>query len=259
MTNYKHLAAACLSGVCIAGSVLAADVSAVIDWSQRIELGTLVSGVVSNVHVKPGQAVSKGDRLINLDDRGFSSQLSKHEAAYKYAQAALAEARREDERAIELYDRTVLSDFERNQAQLALLSARAAAEAAHAEMVEARLNLEHSEILAPFDGVVLSVNAAPGQTVVSEWQSQPLVTIADNRVYQARAQIDANQAGRLQQGQVLRATAHGKDLDASVSYIGFEPTGERDQGPRYELIAEIATKDNQSLRAGETVILHLDD
>jgi multidrug efflux system membrane fusion protein len=259
MTNLKHLAAACLFGLCVAGSVLAADVSAVIHWSRSVELGTLVSGVVSDVYVKPGQAVSKGDRLISLDDRGFSSQLSKHEAAYRLAQAALAEARREDERAIELYDRTVLSDFERNQAQLALLSARAAAEAAHADMIEARLNLERSEILAPFDGVVLSVNAAPGQTVVSEWQSQPLVTIADNRVYQAHAQIDANQAARLQQGQSLRATARGGDLDASVSYIGLEPAGESAQGPRYELITEIASKDNRSLRVGETVILHLDD
>ena len=49
MTNFKHLAIACLSGLCITGSALAAEVTAVVGWSQRVELGTLVSGVVSEV------------------------------------------------------------------------------------------------------------------------------------------------------------------------------------------------------------------
>jgi len=259
MIDFKHLAAAYLVGLCVTAGAFAADVSAVVNWSQKVELGTLVSGVVSHVYVRPGQAVGKGDRLVSLDERGFSSQLDKYEAAYQHAQAALAEARREDARAIELYERTVLSDFERNQAQVALLAARAAAEAARADLVEARLNLERSEILAPFDGVILAVHAAPGQAVVSAWQSQPLVTIADNRAFLAQARIDASQAGRLQQGQSLSASLHGRDLDASVSYVGFEPAGEPGQEPRYELVVEIAAKDKQSLRVGETVTLHLDD
>lgn len=258
MIDFKCMAGLCLFSLGLCGSVIAADVSAVVGWSQRVELGTLVSGVVSEVHVMSGQTVSKGDKLISLDGRGFSSQVSRREAAYKHARAALAEARREDERAIELYDRTVLSDFERNQALLALQSARAVAEAAHADLVDARLNLERSVILAPFDGLVLSVNAAPGQTIVSEWQSRPLVTVADNRVYYARAPIDAALARRLQKGQRLSASVHGQELEALVSSVGFEPVGPSDQGPRYELAAEITVNDDKPLRVGETVTLHLD-
>ena len=37
---------------------MAEDVAAVIAWSQRVELGTPVSGVVERVHVRPGQAVA---------------------------------------------------------------------------------------------------------------------------------------------------------------------------------------------------------
>lgn len=241
------------------GSATAADVPAVVGWAQRVELGTLVSGVVSEVHVRPGQAVSKGDNLISLDGRGFSSQVSRREAAYRHAQAALAEARREDDRAVELYDRTVLSDFERNQALLALQAARAEAVAAHADLIDARLDLEHSVILAPFDGVVLAVNVAPGQTIVSEWQSQPLVTVADNSVYRLSAQIDATQAERLQPGQGLRATVRGEELEALIDHVGWEPVGQPGQGPRYALVAEIAVGDGKPLRVGEIVTLHLDD
>ena len=184
-------------GLSLTAGVLAADLPAVVAWTQKVELGTLVSGVVAAVHVRPGQTVAGGDALVTLDDRGFKGEVSRHLAVYRHTQAALEEARREDERAIELYDRTVLSDFERNQAQIALQAARARAEEARADLIQARLDLERSVVRAPFDGMVLAVNVSPGQTIVSAWQSQPLVTLADHRVYHARAQVSLAQAREL--------------------------------------------------------------
>jgi multidrug efflux system membrane fusion protein len=246
-------------GLSLAAPVaMAEDVAAVIAWSQRVELGTLVSGVVERVHVRPGQTVVKGDSLVSLDGRGFRSEVARTLAAHRHAQARLEEAQREDERAIELYDRTVLSDFERNLALIGLKGAQAAAEAARAAWLQARLDLERSVIRAPFDGVVLAVNAAAGQTVVSELQSAPLVTLADTDVYLARAQVGIDQAGRLATDSALRATARGRDLEARVQYVGLEPVAKSERGPRYELVAEIRAPDDQVLRVGETVILHLE-
>jgi multidrug efflux system membrane fusion protein len=251
------LAAGCLA--CAATPIAtAADVPAVVGWAQRVELGMLVSGVVAEVHVRPGQSVKKGDELLSLDQRGFKSQAGRRLAEYRHAKAMLEEAKREDERAVELYDRTVLSDFERNQALIALKSAQAASERAAAELVAARLDLERSVLLAPFDGVVLAVNAAPGQSIVSELQSQPLVTVADDRSYYGRAQVDAAQAGALPPGKSLDATLRGQGLKATVAYVGFEPVSESDLGPRYELVVDLPSDPQQPLRVGETVILHLD-
>lgn len=258
MNKMQHGTAAFLLVTGLVGGAVAADIPAVVGWSQRVELGPLVSGVINEVHVQVGQTVAKGDKLVSLDARGFSSKLARRQAELRHAEAALAEAQREDERAIELYDRTVLSDFERNQALIALEAARAKAEAARSALVDARLDLERSVVRAPFDGVVLAVNAAVGQSVVSELQSQPLATLADNRVYRARAEVDAAQAGRLTPGTTLRATLGGRDLEAAVGYVGFEPVGRSGQGPRYELVADIVAADDRPLRVGETVILHVD-
>ena len=257
MSKLNYLAA-CLLGLSLSAGVLAADVPGVIAWSQKVELGTLVSGVVGAVHVRRGQRVAQGDLVITLDDRGFKGEVDRHQAVYRHAQAALEEARREDERAIELYDRTVLSDFERNQAKIALQAARARAEEARADLIQARLDLERSVVRAPFDGLVLAVNVAPGQTIVSAWQSQPLVTLADNRIYRVRAPVSAAQASRLEPGAALRATIGDQTLAASVSHVGFEPLEQAGQGPLYELFAEIRVEDGRSLRVGETVVLHLD-
>lgn len=258
MSMIKYPVAACLLALCLSASALAAEVPAVIAWTQKVELGTLVSGVVGAVHVRQGQQVGRGAALVTLDDRGFKGEVSRHLAVHRHAQAALQEAQREDERAIELYDRTVLSDFERNQAQIALQAARAQAAEAHADLIQARLDLERSVVRAPFDGMVLAVNASPGQTIVSAWQSQPLVILADNRAYRARAQVSAAQASQLEPGTELRATVGDQTLTASVSYVGFEPVGQAGQGPLYELVAEIRVGDGRSLRVGEAVVLHLD-
>ena len=250
--------AAGLMGLCLCGNVSAADVSALVGWRQKVELGTLVSGVVQTVHVRPGQKVSRGDELVSLDDRGFKGEVSRHAAVLRHAEAALAEARREDERAIELYDRTVLSDFERNQALIALQSARAAAERARADLIQAQLALERSVLRAPFDGVVLAVSVASGQTIISAWQSQPLVTLADDRVYLARAQIDAARARRLERGTELSASAGGDTFTALVEHVGFEPVARSAQGPLYELVVELRPAPDRPLRVGEGLTLHLD-
>jgi RND family efflux transporter MFP subunit len=258
MTKTAFVRVTWLFAACAATLAQAADVPALIGWSQRVELGTLVSGIVAKVHVRPGQTVTKGDELISLDDRGFRSEVQRRLAEYGHAQAVLEEAQREDERAIELYDRTVLSDFERNQALIALQAARAAAERARAVLLEARLNLERSVVRAPFDGLVLGVNAAAGQTVVSDLQSQPLVTVADSTLLRARAQVDADQAARLKTGQALRAMGRGRVLEAAVSFVGLEPVGMAGERPRYELVVDIVTDEQTELRIGETVTLELE-
>ena len=242
----------------LAVTAMAEEVPAVVGWAQRVELGMPVSGVIAEVHVDAGQKVGQGDPLISLDAREFRSQVGRYLAAHRHAKALLEEAQREDERAIELYDRTVLSDFERNQALIALESARAVAEAARGDLLQARLALERSVIRAPFDGLVLAIEAAPGQSVVSELQSTPLITIADNRRYRARADVDAAQAARLTAGTSVRATLRGKAMDATISHVGHEPSTQSATGPRYALVAEIEAVEDQPLRVGETVMLNLD-
>jgi multidrug efflux system membrane fusion protein len=235
----------------------AESVSGVVHWSQRVEMGTLVSGVVSTVHVRPGQVVEQGDPLVTLDKRGFASRVQRWLAEFRHAESLLAEAKREDERAAELYDRTVLSDFERNRALIELDAARAKLALSRAHLVEARLDLERSEIKAPFAGVVLSVAAVPGQQVTSQLQIQPLVTLADNRNLQVRAEVDAAQAARLVAGREIRVSAGGTSVPGAVGYVGLEALP-RAAETRYELLVNIDGRAASTLRVGQRVEIELE-
>lgn len=243
--------------ICMWLPASAADVTAVVAWGQRVELGTLVSGVINEVHVQPGQEVASGDALVSLDRRGFVSQVDRRNAEFQYAKAMYEEAQRDDERAAELYDRTVLSDFERNQAAIALKAAYAAVGRARAQLVDAQLDLERSVIKAPFDGMVLTVDAAPGQSIVSELQSRPLVTVGDVRRLRARALVGGAQASVLQAAMPLRASLRGVEISARVAHIGFEPVAAADGERYYELFADLVAEPG-SLRIGDSITLHLE-
>jgi multidrug efflux system membrane fusion protein len=257
MKRTHGLLATGLGWLLAAGAANAAELQAVTGWLQRVELGPLVSGVVSEVHVRPGDRVDKDARLVTLDRRDFASRVSRREAERRHAELLLEEAQREDERAAELYDRTLLSDHERNQAAIALESAKAAAEAARAALSRARLDLERSQLRAPFDALVLAVSAVPGQSVVSELQSQPLVTLADRSVVVARAAVDAEQAAGLVPGQGLRATLRGQSIEVRVREVGLEPLAGQVEPPYYALVVELPV-DDATPRAGEPLLLHLD-
>jgi len=147
-------------------------------WAaDKVELTTRVSGVVEAVLVKPGQRVKKGTVLLRLDRTVLRARLDEAKAEYARAQADEADAKREQGRAQELYDRTVSSTSELEAATLRYARARAALSAAQARRVIAQKDLADAELKAPFDGVVNAVPGGPGTVVAADCQPKPLVIL----------------------------------------------------------------------------------
>ena len=147
-------------------------------WAaDKVELTTRVSGVVEAVLVKPGHRVKKGTVLLRLDRTVLRARLDEAKAEYARAQADEADAKREQGRAQELYDRTVSSTSELEAATLRYARARAALSAAQARRVIVQKDLADAELKAPFDGVVNAVPGGPGTVVTADCQPKPLVIL----------------------------------------------------------------------------------
>jgi len=141
------------------------------------ELTTAVSGVVDKVLIKPGQKVKKGKSLLLLDQRVFKAKLEAAEKTLKSAELELAEAEKEQERAEELYERTVLSDHQLNEAKVLFAKAQAWAAQAKRELAEAQYNMDYSQISAPFDLKIKKLHAWPGQVVNNREKNTVLITV----------------------------------------------------------------------------------
>jgi HlyD family secretion protein len=82
-----------------------------------------------------------------------------------------------------------------------LKQAQAAVEQAKAQLDQANVNLQHSIIESPIDGVVVSRNVDVGQTVAASLQAPTLFTIANDLTnMQVLASIDEADVGQVREG-----------------------------------------------------------
>jgi RND family efflux transporter MFP subunit len=163
-----------LAGLCV--------VAAFPLWAaDSVELTTRISGMVEEVLVKPGQRVKKGAVLLRLDRTVLQARLDEASAELSRAQADESDAKRELERAQEMFNRTVSSTSELDAAALRYARAQAALSGANARRVIAQKNLQDTELKAPFDGVVKAVPGGPGTVVAADCQPKPLVILSAGR------------------------------------------------------------------------------
>jgi len=251
MTRYFMLrGVALVCGLAGAFAVEAAEVEGQLDWARRVELGTLVSGVVTELNAAPGAQVPTGQVLLRLDQRGIRARLDEAQSRAKAAELVFAEAKREMERAQELYDRTVLSDHELMEAKIAFGKADVAKHSDDALLAQAQMDVQYSEIRAPFDAIVIKLNAQLGQVVANQFQAVPLVVIAEAGRMLAHAEVDAETAARLVAGSAAKVRVGAIQYVGEVRGVGLEPVGRLSGGPRYDATVVFDTK-KQILRAGQ--------
>ena len=240
-----------------ASAANAAEVPAVLQWSQRVELSTPVSGVVQTVNVKQGERVRKGQALLQLDDRIYAARAEEAAAGVARQQEEASEAQRELKRVQELYDRSVISTSELDQAKL-----RQAKAAAQLREIRARHNQEAKNradtiLRAPFDALVVARLAEPGQTVAAGLQPQALLVLAKAGEMIARAQVAEEQLNNLKVGGEVNVAVGPLRFRGKITMLGLEPAARDKNGaPLYALEVLFAPGENV-LRAGAQASLTL--
>jgi HlyD family secretion protein len=157
-----------------------------------VHVGAQISGRIASVEVDHNDRVKTGQILARFDRAALEAQLAQSEATFAAARAALEQAKtdrdralRDEERVERLFATKSLSEVERDNAVSAarLMDQRvSAAEAQLAAQKAAhtlgKTNLDHTIIRAPIDGVVITRNIDPGQTVAAMLQTPVLFTVA---------------------------------------------------------------------------------
>lgn len=240
-----------------AGAVQAAELPAVLQWSQRVELSTPVSGVVQNVNVAAGERVRKGQVLLQLDDRIYAGRVEEASAAVARQQEEVAEAGRDLKRVQELYDRTVISTSELDLAKMRQAKAVAQLRETQARHKQEAKNRVDSVLRAPFDALIVTRMVEPGQTVAAGLQPQALLVLARSGEMVARAQASAEQIAALKTGQDVTVAVGKQNFRGKIRTLGLEP-GSRDKSgnPLYALDVVFPTGDTV-LRSGASASITL--
>jgi multidrug efflux system membrane fusion protein len=111
-----------------------------------------VTGVLTAVHFKEGEAVIKEARLFSIDPRPFQAELDRAEANLARDQAQLNNAKAEAKRQADLFATGGVSEGARDQARAAADALEAAVRADQAAVQTARLNKEYCSVTSPIEG-----------------------------------------------------------------------------------------------------------
>jgi HlyD family secretion protein len=177
-----------------------------------VQVGAEISGRIATVEVDYNAVVKAGDVLARFDREALLAQQKQVLATLTAARSALEQAKTDREhtardlaRADQLHRSRAITDADFDNAASAarLALQRVAASEANLAAQEAaynvaKTNLDHSIIHAPIDGIVITRNVDPGQTVASMFQTPVLFTVAaDLRKMRVIAAIDEADIGEV--------------------------------------------------------------
>jgi membrane fusion protein (multidrug efflux system) len=138
---------------------------ATLDGFINANINAQVQGYIVSRDYQEGSVVKKGDLLFQIDPRPFEAASAQAKGTLAKDKANQVKADADEKRAMDLFNKKVISDQERDTATAAADSTRANVEADAAAVKQAEINLGYTKITAPIDGVVGFTNNQVGDLV----------------------------------------------------------------------------------------------
>ena len=205
--------------------------------TENIEIGSTLTGIVTEIYVKVGSKVKAGDPLFSIDNREKLAEqkiraaelLSAH-SRVKEAEASIADMQNQSQVASTLAIKQAGSRFDADRKRYAVETAKARLETAKNEVqsAEARLNstktdLDRLIVRAPLDGEIIKLDIRLGEYVQSNATDAPII-FGNLDPLHVRVDIDENDAWRFKAGSKAEAFLRGnKDFRTDLTFVRAEP------------------------------------
>lgn len=239
-------------------------------YRQEVQLSSEVIGKVSELLVKEGDNIAKGQVLLRLDPVTYQAEVAQQEANQRSALLAIERARLNlgNQQRNLARSRTLLQakfigqsqyDEAAHQVELAnveLQASREALQQARAMYSQAQQRLAKTEVRAPIDGTATAIQIKIGETAVASATSiagSSLMTIADVGSMMAEVNVDEADVARVvkgQQARVFAAAYANQAVNATVESVSMTPKVST-QGRSYIVKLRLA-EDSKLIRTGMT-------
>jgi len=193
-----------------------------VEPEKLVEIRSKAGGELIDIPFKVGDEVKAGQVIIRMDPRTEQSRLKEAQSRILSSHAEMDRGRISCKQALREYSRleqllkegaieSAQVDESRDRLEMAeadLEIAQAGQAAAEAGLRDARIRLEDTLIRAPISGVILSRSVEVGQVISSAVtgvnQGTLLLTMADLKQVQVRANVDETDVPKLAPGQDAR-------------------------------------------------------
>lgn len=212
-------------------------ISAHVAANRTVDVVAEVSGKVTEIRKSRGSQVNKGDLILKIDQRDLPERL-------KQAQAQLKRRQLETESTRNLFKRDLTN-------QSAVVLAESELAEAEAALTAIRLDLEATEIRAPFDGIYDQRYVEAGEYVSP---GKSLIRVIDNRTMLVKGAVSENIIRSVEAGTPAYALlTDGTRIDGTLTFVASSASPET---RTYPVEMKVAQPDSR-LFDGQTATLYI--
>lgn len=186
---------------------------------EEVIVSAEVDGILKDIKVDEGTAVSKGTLLASIDDADYSLEVKRAEAALRQAEANLSNTRLEYQRKESLHKEELVTKQQFDDVSTRLSLAEAEVDRAKASLSLAKQRLSKTGIISPLSGVIKERKVEKGNYVRN---GTPLFTIIQNNPIKLNFTVTEKDVGKLKIGQdvLLRVDAlPEKEFQGKLSIV----------------------------------------
>jgi HlyD family secretion protein len=199
-----------------------------IQATKTVQVGSQVSGTITELYADFNSRVTKGQILARLDPTFYNAAVAEAQANLAKANAELANNQRDEERGRDLLKTNLIAQAEYDLIKTKLLNSRATVDQVRAQLQRAQVNLGYTIIRSPISGTVVSREVDIGQTVAASLNAPVIFKIAEDlNKMQVAANIDEADIGQVKDGQNVKFTVDaypGEPFTGTVLQTRINPT-----------------------------------
>ncbi len=192
-----------------------------------VDVGTQVSGIISNLYADFNSVVKKGQVIARIDTTTLWNSVVTATAQLESARALAEQSRKVFIREKELVEKQLDSQAAYDSAFTADKSNQESLAQAKTALDLARINLAYATIRAPVSGIVINRAVSIGETVAASYSSPVLYTIADDMSkMQVLTTVDESDIGMIAVGQTATFSVEAyadRKFSGVVSQIRLAP------------------------------------
>ena len=213
---------------------------------DRASLTFQVGGTLRSRQVEIGQQVEAGEVLAALYNPELVPARDAARARLAELQAQAEQARREQQRGEQLFQRGVLSTQELEQQSARLAALQAGVGSARAALSQTEQLSAESQLRAPFSGRVEALLVEPGEFIAP---GQPVIRLASSAGLEVEVKVPAHLLGTLIVGQTLPvwSSLTGQQAQGRLMELG---QGASHAGVLYPMVVSL---DPADFRSGDAV------
>lgn len=190
---------------------------------QAVVISTKFMGRVTQFFVEEGQAVTKGQPLVQVDAAEAQSAYAQSKAGLDAADVAVRNLERDQERFQKLYEQKAVTKHQLEQVEMGLAQAKAQKAQADANLKASGTLLSYGKILAPDAGIITRKWMDAGNMA---FPGAPILTLENPKDLEITVSVAEDKARAIAVGQQAQATVASVGKTLTVPVVTVVPAAD---------------------------------